>query len=119
MTITHNESDAPTIVIPQETEAKRQFWEGEVKRWKASGLSQRQYSEQRGLSKNQLSYWQQKLEVIKPLPQKSKPSFTPVQVQKDRIMPYIRIKRINGTCIEIPLLSDVQQLKALLEMLAC
>ena len=43
MTDTNNECDTAAIAIPQETEAKRQFWEGEVKRWKSSGLTPYHY----------------------------------------------------------------------------
>lgn len=119
MTDTNNECDTKAIAIPQETEAKRQFWEAEVKRWRSSGLTQKLYSENRGLPKNQLSYWLKKLEGTKQSPKKLAPSFTPIRMQKERTLPCIRIKRTNGTCIELPLLSDMKQLKALLEVLAC
>ena len=119
MNAANNECPTPAITIPQETEEKRQFWEGEVKRWKASGQTQRVYGQARGLPKNQLSYWIQKLEPAKPAAKKQKSPFTPIRMKQEMALPYIRIKRSNGTCIELPLLSDMRQLKALLEVLEC
>ena len=105
--------------IPQGPEAKRQFWANEIKRWRDSGQSQRRYSKSRGLMDGQLNYWKKKFELnteTKPLPSSS---FTPIHVKAAFPTACIRIKRPNGTCIELPILPDMDQLKALVKALGC
>ncbi len=116
----------PPLTIPSDTKAKCQFWQEEVRRWKASGKKQSVYSKARGLPTNRLNYWVGKLR------KRHKPSPAPsgklvsigMQKKKEEINQQhspqcIRIKRTNGTWIELPLLQDMNQLKALLEVLGC
>ncbi|MCP4475238.1 MAG: hypothetical protein GY821_11880, partial [Gammaproteobacteria bacterium] len=44
----------PPLTIPSDSQAKQQFWQEEVKRWKASGKKQSVYSKARGLPSNRL-----------------------------------------------------------------
>ena len=117
----------PPLTIPSDSKAKCQFWQEEVRRWKASGKKQSVYSKERGLPTNRLNYWVGKLR------KRQKPSsFAPsgklvsIGMQKkhadamqQQTLACIRIKRTNGTWIELPLLDDMTQLKALLEVLGC
>ena len=99
--------------IPQGPEAKRQFWAKEIKRWRDSGQSQRHYSKARGLMDGQLNYWKKKFESSNKTMKLPSSFFTPIDVKPALSAPCIRIKRPNGTCIELPILSDMDQLKAL------
>ena len=106
------------LTIPSDAQAKRQFWQTEVKRWHASGQSQRQYCQDRGLVDSQLSYWVNKFHV--PSPSSSSASgFTPIRVKPETSLSCIRVRRPNGVCIELPTLQDSVPLKTLLELLIC
>ena len=115
------------LTIPSDTKAKYQFWQEEVRRWKASGKKQSVYSKERGLPTNRLNYWVGKLRKHQK-PSSLAPSGKLVSIgmqkKKEEVLQQqslqcIRIKRTNGTWIELPLLDDMTQLKALLEVLGC
>lgn len=115
------------LTIPSDTQAKCQFWQEEVRRWKASGKKQSVYSKERGLPTNRLNYWVGKLRK-RQKPSSLAPSGKLVSIgmqkkQAEAMQPpplqCIRIKRTNGTWIELPLLQDMAQLKVLLEVLGC
>ena len=56
------------LTIPSDTKAKYQFWQEEVRRWKASGKKQSVYSKERGLPTNRLNYWVGSKRVSNPTP---------------------------------------------------
>jgi hypothetical protein len=41
-------------------EKKRRYWELQVKQWKESGLSQKEYCRRNNLRDNQLTYWKKR-----------------------------------------------------------
>ena len=106
------------LSIPSDAKAKRQFWQEEIRRWKGSGKKQSVYSKERGLLCNQLNYWAGKLGQSNKS-SKSSGKLVSIGIKEERQAQCIRIKRINGTWIELPLLQDMTQLKALLEVLGC
>lgn len=45
------------------TAERRKYWEKQVKRWQASGMSMRAWSNEQGLSEKNLSRWKRKLKT--------------------------------------------------------
>lgn len=43
------------------TQSKEDFWRSHIAGWRASGLNQREYCQQHGLSKSALGWWRTKL----------------------------------------------------------
>ena len=43
------------------TQSKEDFWRSHIGSWRESGLNQREYCQQHGLSKSALSWWRTKL----------------------------------------------------------
>ena len=108
-----------SVRIPKHPRAKHQFWQAAVDKWKASGKTKRTYSEESGLVCSQLKYWIRKLgESHSPSPQPPG-KLVPIGVIPTSQGQYIRIKRPNGICIEVPILQDMRRLKSLLEVLGC
>ncbi|MCP3679253.1 MAG: hypothetical protein GY782_02890 [Gammaproteobacteria bacterium] len=107
------------LSIPSDSKEKRQFWKEEVRRWKASGKKQSVYSKERDLLPSRLNYWARKLGQSNKPSKSSSGKLVSIGIKEERQAQCIRIKRINGTWIELPLLQDMTQLKALLEVLGC
>lgn len=114
--------EAPSLplTIPGNPKAKRAFWQEEVKRWRASGQSQRLYSRERGLIIGQLSYWAGQFKSPLPSsPPTPKKSFVPIKLEQVSESCSMRIKRADGLSIELSGFPDSAQLKLLLEVLTC
>lgn len=77
------------------------YWEKHLQRWRASGLSQGEYSRREGLRPNQLSYWHRR---DRRLDAASKPSttsgFVPVQLSTASESSGLTVKLANGVSIE-------------------
>ena len=81
--------------------AREAYWKQQLQRWKASGLSQGDYSRREGLRPNQLSYWHRREQR---LGTKAKPSkkrgFVPVQVSSPPVSPGLTVRLRSGLSIE-------------------
>ena len=84
-------------------EEKRQRWQQHIQQWKLSGLSQRTYCEEHGLTLNQFWYWQRQFGSAKSSSsnasthpaQNEHAAFVPVQVTAPETSN-------TGLCLELP-----------------
>ena len=119
MSSNNNSEIKPLISIPKKTKERRAFWKEEVTRWQASGLSQRLYSQKRGLVEGRLSYWVNQFKDNLLSSVVPKESFVPIKIHQESQPSCIRIKRPDGLYIELSIFPDKEQLKMLLEVLTC
>lgn len=57
-------------------ESKRDYWQQQIKTWKRSGLSQKQYCRSRSLALSTFCYWKKRLNNKKP----ATPKFYPLTI---------------------------------------
>ena len=104
---------------------KRQYWEGKIAAWQASGLTQRAFCEREQLKRPTFDYWRGR---IKPevAPVQRKPqhraqpmTFVPVQVERSgsKATP-MELHGLGGWRLIVPAAVDARWLATLLQSLA-
>ncbi|MFT5700627.1 MAG: hypothetical protein ACI8ZB_003502 [Desulforhopalus sp.] len=61
-----------------ETQTKAEYWQRQIKDWKASGLNQKQFCLSRSLALSTFCYWKSKTNRIEPITPKFYPLTIPV-----------------------------------------
>lgn len=46
-------------------DAKKDYWQQQIRNWKTSGLSQKQFCRRQSLAVSTFSYWKRRLEILK------------------------------------------------------
>lgn len=77
------------------------YWRAHLTRWRASGLSQSEYSRQKGLRSNQLSYWHRRAQRLQASEQPVLDSgFVPLQVMTSGPQEGLTVRLASGVSIE-------------------
>lgn len=80
---------------------RESYWESHLQRWRASGLSQAEYSRREGLRPNQLSYWHRRDRRLGTAPKPSTHSgFVPIEVSMPSVSEGLTVRLGNGISIE-------------------
>jgi hypothetical protein len=102
---------------------KEQFWRDHLHRWRASGLTIRDYCSRHHLSEPSFYAWRRTL-TQRGCPREGAPrdeavTFVPVQVQPDLFVtpPVLELVLTNGRLLRIPLGIDLAHLRELLAVL--
>jgi hypothetical protein len=69
---------------------KRQYWEGKIAAWQASGLTQRAFCEREQLKRPTFDYWRRR---IKP---ETEPATTPRQTSKCLTLVPVQVERVGS-----------------------
>ncbi len=94
------------------------YWKRHVDRWRASGLSQSEYSRQEGLRSNQLSYWYRRDQLSKEEKERvSSAGFVPLQVVTAVEVENLSVKLPSGVVIEGVTASNVEVVRELVAQL--
>jgi hypothetical protein len=91
--------------------SKQRFWKKHFRAIATSGLTQRQYCEQHGLSFAQLGYWRRRIDDDRPAPDDA-PMFVPMEVTSHERP--VQIVFPNGTMIECLPSIDLQWMSGLM-----
>lgn len=105
--------------IPPKLEFKQEpDWPEHFTQWRQSGLTQREYCRQAGLSRHRFKYWRRKLEPEQfgsRSPRKS--GFVPVQVQRPQVEASLSLSLPNGLVLRGIDSGNVELVKRLVEHL--
>lgn len=89
--------------MPKRKKSGREYWRRVLKEWSSSGLSQRGFCEDRGISLSSFCYWRRRLRVegeeVSPSP------FIPVEVRGGTMLPQptpFEVRLRNGIRIRVP-----------------
>ena len=75
---------------------REQVWQEHVAQWQASGLSQRAYATEHGVSQRQISYWARRLGGAQP------PGLLPVRVMSAAGAGAISLRSEHGWTLNLP-----------------
>lgn len=75
---------------------REQVWQKHVAQWQASGLSQRAYAIEQGVSQRQISYWARRLSGAQP------PGLLPVRVMPTTSAGAISLRSAHGWTVNVP-----------------
>ena len=64
--------------IARDHETRHEYWQKQIRDWKVSGLSQKQFCLSRSLALSTFCYWKSKINLIKPIAPKFYPLTVPV-----------------------------------------
>ena len=76
---------------------REQLWQERVAQWRASGLSQRAYAVEQGLSQRQISYWARRLAGVQP-----QPGLVPVRIVPAKGLGAITLRSEHGWTLNLP-----------------
>ena len=77
--------------------ARKKEWQKLVTQWRASGLSQRAFALEHGVTQKQISYWSRSLTATTPLP-----GFVPVRVMPAAAAIGISLRSEHGWTLTLP-----------------
>jgi len=77
--------------------ARKKEWQKLVTQWRASGLSQRAFALEHGVTQKQISYWSRSPAATKPLPE-----FVPVRVMSAAAAVAISLRSEHGWTLTLP-----------------
>lgn len=103
---------------PQPRSVHEQTWRDRVTRWKASGLSVRDFCRSEGLSEPSFYSWRRTIaqrDAATAAP--NAPAFVPLQVRPDTAPPVLELILRSGHVLRIPPSSDPEHLRAVLAAL--
>ena len=109
-----NQTDQPST--QNITVDKRKFWLSHVKKWEASGLRQKAYCIDAGISYTSFVYWKSALTASPPLSKQKK--FVPVKITTNSTpvaaAQAIQIKLLTGHIVYIPTNMDMNEIGKLI-----
>lgn len=104
---------------------KRQYWEGQIAAWLASGLTQRAYCEREQLKRPTFDYWRRRIKTdVVPAPRdaqrKTVPPMTlvPVQVTSPAEAASLVLRSPGGWRLTVPMPVEAAWLATLMQALA-
>lgn len=104
---------------------KRQYWEGQIEAWMASGLTQRTFCEREQLKRPTFDYWRRRIKTdmppeSRPEQRKTAPPMTlvPVQVASAAEVASLALHSPGGWRLTLPSSVDAAWLAALMQALA-
>lgn len=104
---------------PQELQQSRfEFWQKNIKAWRASGLSQKKFCQQSKLNYAQFIYWRAQSE--KQSKSTNSKKLLPVKVASHSQPPSasaVRLRLPNGVMVEVPCVLSADKLKQLFHCL--
>jgi hypothetical protein len=102
---------------PQPSSALEQTWRDRVTRWKASGLSVRDFCRSEGLSEPSFYSWRRTIAERDAATATDVPVFVPFHVRPDPSPPVLELILRSGHILRIPPGSDPEHLRAVLAAL--
>ena len=72
-------------------------WQKLVTQWRSSGLSQRAFALEHGVSQRQISYWSRRFAAVQ-----ASPGFVPVRVSSAVVPDAITLRSAHGWALSLP-----------------
>jgi len=105
-------------------EKKRRHWNGKIKEWLGSGLTQRAFCEREGLKRPTFDYWRRRIKPEALPPKRNakgavvrRMTLVPVQVEREAESAPVVLKSPGGWQVSVPASADIERLAALLRCL--
>jgi hypothetical protein len=98
--------------------SRSDYWRGLLERWSASGLSQRRFCEERGISLSTFTYWRRRLRGESEV--ESQVPFIPVEIkppQGSRRPSHYEVRLESGARIRVPFDFESDSLLRLIDLL--
>ncbi|MCA9438602.1 MAG: hypothetical protein KC978_22650 [Candidatus Omnitrophica bacterium] len=98
----------------------REYWRRVFGEWSSSGLSQRRFCKERGISYSTFCYWRRRMTESETTESESSPFFVPVKIKPATEQPtpsYYEIRLENGVGIRVSFDFESESLARLIELL--
>ena len=93
----------------------QRYWQHHITSWQTSSLSQAAYCEQAGIDYKRFVYWRCKFRPTSQTGKQSNKKLLPVKISTATSPSYLRIRLVNQTIIEVPMVTPASQLALIIK----